>query len=180
MWASRHVRRDLRYRQLPLLALGAAFAILTAGADLSSGRMVGIAAVLSASLLQAPDYLRLFYPDLYKTWLWVHMPWATLWVAILAAVLVCAVFGFLNGWTIAQFGVAPFIATLGAFAWIYGMNGLYFDKEPNNSQPIGGLREDFTAIGTGSIPAQGKAPCVCRPVTETVKTETAAIAPCAR
>ncbi len=134
-----------------IVALGAAFAILTAGADLSSGRMVGIAAVLSASLLQAPDYLRLFYPDLYKTWLWVHMPWATLWVAILAAVLVCAVFGFLNGWTIAQFGVAPFIATLGAFAWIYGMNGLYFDKEPNNSQPIGGLREDFTAIGTGSI-----------------------------
>jgi methyl-galactoside transport system permease protein len=107
--------------------------------------------VLSASLLQSPDYLRLFYPNLSQTWLWVHAPWATLAIAILAAVAVCAIFGLLNGWIIAQFGVAPFIATLGAFAWIYGMNGLYFDMEPNNSQPIGGLRDDFTALGTGAF-----------------------------
>lgn len=135
-----------------IVALGAAFAIWTAGADLSSGRMVGLAAVLSASMLQVPDYLRLFYPNLHQTWLWVHMPSVvTLLIPILLAVLACALFGLLNGWLIAQFGVAPFIATLGAFAWVYGANGLYFDKEPNNSQPIGGLRGDFTAIGTGSI-----------------------------
>jgi len=135
-----------------IVAFGAAFAILTAGADLSAGKMVGLAAVLSASLLQGPEYLRLFYPDLYQTWLWVHMPSVvTLILPILAAVLACAIFGLLNGWAIAQFGVAPFIATLGAFAWIYGINGLYFDMEPNNSQPIGGLRDDFTAIGTGAI-----------------------------
>lgn len=137
-----------------IVALGAAFAILTAGADLSAGKMVGLAAVLSASMLQAPDYLRLFYPDLQKTWLWVHMPsWITLLLPILAAILACAVFGLINGWVIAQFGVAPFIATLGAFLWVYGFNGLYFDLPPNNSQPIGGLRDDFTAIGTGAIGA---------------------------
>jgi methyl-galactoside transport system permease protein len=134
-----------------IVAMGAAFAILTAGADLSSGRMVGLAAVLSASMLQAPDYLRLFYPDLYQSWVWVHLPWLTLAIPILAAILVCSAFGFLNGWAIAQFGVAPFIATLGAYAWIYGINGLYFDMAPNNSQPIGGLRGDFTALGTGAF-----------------------------
>lgn len=134
-----------------IVAMGAAFAIWTAGADLSSGRMVGLAAVLSASMLQAPDYLRLFYPDLYQTWIWTHLPWLSLLIPILAAVAACALFGLVNGWVIAQFGVAPFIATLGAFAWIYGVNGLYFDKAPNNSQPIGGLRGDFTAIGTGAI-----------------------------
>lgn len=134
-----------------IVAMGASFAILTAGADLSAGRMVGIAAVLSASMLQSPDYLRLFYPDLYQSWLWIHAPWLTLWIPILAAIAACALFGLLNGWIIAQFGVAPFIATLGAFAWIYGMNGLYFDMDPNNSQPIGGLRDDFTALGTGAF-----------------------------
>ena len=75
----------------------------------------------------------------------------SLLLPILAAVAVCALFGLVNGWVIAQFGVAPFIATLGAFAWIYGINGLYFDMAPNNSQPIGGLRGDFTAIGTRGL-----------------------------
>jgi methyl-galactoside transport system permease protein len=134
-----------------IVAMGAAFAILTAGADLSAGRMVGFAAVLSASMLQAPDYLRLFYPGLYGTWIWVHLPWLSLWLPILAAILACTLFGLINGWVIARFGVAPFIATLGAYAWIYGINGLYFNMEPNSSQPIGGLRGDFTALGTGAI-----------------------------
>jgi methyl-galactoside transport system permease protein len=125
-----------------IVALGAAFAILTAGADLSSGRMVGFAAVLSASMLQAPDYLRLFYP---------HLPLLPLWVPVLAAILACTVFGLINGFVIARFGVAPFIATLGSMLVVYGVNSKYFNMEPNNSQPIGGLRADFTGLGTGAI-----------------------------
>jgi methyl-galactoside transport system permease protein len=34
---------------------------------------------------------------------------------------------------------------------ILGANSLYFDTDPNNSQPIGGLRSDFTELGTGAI-----------------------------
>ena len=30
---------------------------------------------------------------------------------------------------------------------IYGVNSIYFDMEPNQSQPIGGLRPDFTVWG---------------------------------
>jgi methyl-galactoside transport system permease protein len=136
-----------------IIAMGASFAILTAGADLSAGRMVGFAAVLSASMLQASDYLRLFYPNLDKTWLWVHLPWATLWIPILLAVAACTVAGFLNGFMIAKFNVAPFIATLGMMVIVLGVNSLYFDMDPNSSQPIGGLRGDFTEIGTGAIGA---------------------------
>ncbi len=135
-----------------IVAMGAAFAILTAGADLSAGRMVGLASVLSASMLQIPEYPRLFYPGLQKTWIWVHMPsFVTLLLPILLAVVACALFGLVNGWVIARFGVAPFIATLGAYLWIYGINGYYFAQSPNDSQPIGGLRADFTEIGTGAI-----------------------------
>jgi methyl-galactoside transport system permease protein len=125
-----------------IIALGAVFAILTAGADLSAGRMVGMAAVVSASMLQAPDYLRLFFPGL---------PQLPLFVPILAAVLVCTFFGAVNGSIIAKFSVPPFIATLGTMVIIYGINSIYFDMPPNQSQPIGGLRADFTDIGTGSI-----------------------------
>jgi methyl-galactoside transport system permease protein len=125
-----------------IVALGAAFAILTAGADLSSGRMVGFAAVLSASMLQAPDYLRLFYP---------HLPQLPLVVPILAAILACTIFGIINGFVIARFGVAPFIATLGSMLVVYGVNSKYFNMHPNDSQPIGGLRADFTELGTGAI-----------------------------
>jgi methyl-galactoside transport system permease protein len=34
---------------------------------------------------------------------------------------------------------------------IYGVNSIYFNLPPNNSQPIGGLRSDFTFLGSGSI-----------------------------
>ena len=36
---------------------------------------------------------------------------------------------------------------------VYGANSLYFNMPPNNSQPIGGLRPDFTGLGTGAITA---------------------------
>jgi methyl-galactoside transport system permease protein len=125
-----------------IIALGAIFAILTAGADLSAGRMVGIAAVVSASMLQVPDYGRLFFPNL---------PVLPIIIPILAAIMICAAFGFLNGFIVSRFGVPPFIATLGTMVIIYGINSIYFDMHPNDSQPIGGLRSDFTALGSGTI-----------------------------
>jgi methyl-galactoside transport system permease protein len=125
-----------------IIALGAVFAILTAGADLSAGRMVGFAAVISASMLQVPDYLSPFYPNL---------PQLPLIVPILLAIAACTVFGFLNGFIVSKFRVPPFIATLGTMVIVYGINSIYFDSHPNDSQPIGGLRADFTNIGSGAV-----------------------------
>lgn len=125
-----------------IIALGIFFIILTGGVDLSAGRQVGLAAVLSASMLQAPTYLRRFYPDL---------PQLPLWLPILIAISVCLIAGFINGFIVARFGVPPFIATLGMQVIIYGANSIYFDLPPNNSQPIGGLNEAFTELGTGTI-----------------------------
>lgn len=125
-----------------IIAMGAFFAILIAGADLSAGRMVGFGAVIAASMLQAPTYLRLFFPN---------MPQLPLWLPIAIAVLVGVFFGFFNGFLCAKLGLPPFIATLGSMVIIYGINSIYFDMPPNNSQPIGGLRADFTGLGTGAI-----------------------------
>ncbi|WP_138495894.1 galactose/methyl galactoside ABC transporter permease MglC [Paenibacillus pinistramenti] len=125
-----------------IIALGVAFILITGGTDLSAGRMVGLTAVISASMLQVSDYGRRFFPDLPQ--LWVGIP-------IIIALIAGLLFGLLNGFIVSKFKVPPFIATLGTMVAIYGVNSLYFDTKPNQSQPIGGLRQDFTDIGSGSI-----------------------------
>ncbi len=125
-----------------IIALGVFFIILTGGVDLSAGRQVGFAAVITASLLQSPDYLRRFYPDL---------PQLPLILPILIAIALCLLAGLTNGFIVARFGVPPFIATLGMQVIVYGANSIYFDLPPNNSQPIGGLSRNLTELGTGTI-----------------------------
>lgn len=127
-----------------IIAFGAALILITAGCDLAAGRIVGLAAVVSASMLQDPSYSRLFYPDMAQH----PMP---LFVPVIIAVFCCVVVGIASGVLVAKFNVPPFIATLGMMLVAYGANSIYFDKAPNNSQPIGGLRADFTQIGSGSL-----------------------------
>ncbi|EFM10497.1 inner-membrane translocator [Paenibacillus curdlanolyticus YK9] len=123
-----------------IIALGAAFVLITGGTDLSSGRVVGLTAVISASMLQIDTYANKFYPDLPH--LWVGLP---VILGIVAGLLV----GLVNGLIVAKLHVPPFIATLGTMVGIYGLNSLYFDMKPNQSQPIGGLRADFMKWGSG-------------------------------
>ncbi|GGH23857.1 galactose/methyl galactoside ABC transporter permease MglC [Paenibacillus segetis] len=125
-----------------IIALGVAFILITGGTDLSAGRMVGLTAVISASMLQIQDYPRRFFPNL---------PDLPMIVPIVIAIIVGFVFGMINGLIVSKLKVPPFIATLGTMVAIYGINSLYFDTDPNQSQPIGGLRDDFTTMGSGSI-----------------------------
>jgi methyl-galactoside transport system permease protein len=125
-----------------IIALGMMLVILIGGVDLGASRLVGMAAVVSASLLQTQDYVRRFYPEM------GNLP---IIVPILIAVVLGAVWGVLNGVVVAKFQVPAFIATLGSMLIIYGVNSIYFNLPPNNSQPIGGLRSDFTFLGSGSI-----------------------------
>ena len=128
-----------------IIALGICFTLLIAGTDLSAGRMVGLAAVISTSMLQTATYANRFYPNLPE--LWVGIP-------IVAAVIACMLFGTLNGFLVAKYDMHPFIATLAVQVMIYGACSLYFDMPPNNSQPIGGVRPDFAAIGQTKIGGQ--------------------------
>ena len=121
-----------------IMALGICFALLIAGTDLSAGRMVGLAAVISASMMQTATYANRFFPDL---------PQVSLWIPIVAAIVACMLFGALNGFLVAKYEMHPFIATLATQVIIYGVCSLYFDMPPNNSQPIGGIRPDFAQLG---------------------------------
>lgn len=125
-----------------IIAMGMFMILLTGGVDLSAGRVVGLTAVISSSLLQTADYTRRFYPGL---------PQIPLWIPIVIVIFVGALVGLMNGTFISKFNVPPFIATLGAQVIVYGACSIYFDLPPNSSQPIGGLRKDFTFLGSGSV-----------------------------
>ena len=121
-----------------IIALGICFTLLIAGTDLSAGRMVGLAAVVSTSMLQTATYANRFYPDL---------PQLPVFLPIIVAIIACMLFGTLNGFLVAKYDMHPFIATLAVQVMIYGACSLYFDMPPNSSQPIGGIRPDFSALG---------------------------------
>lgn len=129
-----------------IIALGIGGIIVTQGTDLSAGRMVGLAAVVSASLLQAPEYVYRMYPDL---------PQLPVWVPIILVSVICGLFGLINGFIVANLKVTPFIATLGSMIIIYGVNSIYFDRPPYGAQPIGGLDERFMTFAQGSFNVGG-------------------------
>lgn len=129
-----------------IIAMGIGGILLTGGTDLSAGRQVGLAAVVSASLLQFMDYPRRMYPT---------MPELPLWLPIVITIVVCALVGLLNGVIIAYLKVPPFITTLGTMVAAYGVTSIYFDRPPYGAQPIGGLRKDLTTLGSGYIGFDG-------------------------
>jgi methyl-galactoside transport system permease protein len=125
-----------------IIALGMAGILITFGTDLSAGRMVGLAAVVSASLLQASDYAYRMYPHLHE------LP---LIVPILIAMIATGILGALNGVIVAKLHVPPFIATLGMMITVYGITSIYFDRPPYGAQPIGGLSSSFTTFAQRGI-----------------------------
>ncbi|WP_034869717.1 galactose/methyl galactoside ABC transporter permease MglC [Clostridium lundense] len=120
-----------------IIALGVSGALITRGTDLSAGRVVGFTACIAASLLQRPDYE-------YK--IFKNIPTMPLFVPILLAICVGLLIGVINGVVVAYLKVPPFIATLGMMVIVYGLACIY-----TNAQPIGGLRNDFTSIASGSF-----------------------------
>lgn len=122
-----------------ICALGLMFPLLIGGTDLAGGRQVGLAAVVVASLSQAAAYSNKFWPNL---------PELPIIIPIIIAIAIVALIGSINGFMVAKLKMAPFIATFGMSTIVYGINCLYFAKEPNNSQPIGGIREDLTILSS--------------------------------
>lgn len=123
-----------------ILALGVGGIIVLGGTDLSVGRMVGLAAVVSASLLQNLSNPNRIYAD---------MPQLPIIVPILLVVVICALISGLSGFFVAKLHVTPFITTLGMMLIIYGANSAYHEKI--GASPIGGLDVAFTRFAQGSV-----------------------------
>lgn len=124
------------------LALGVAGTIVLTGTDLSAGRCVGLTACVSASLLQMSDYANKMFPNL---------PEIPIVVVLLAVVAIGAIAGLVNGFSVAKFGLHPFIVTLATQLILYGIVLIYLMNGNNNGQAISGLDERYTSFIKGTL-----------------------------
>ncbi|MCD7745198.1 MAG: beta-methylgalactoside transporter [Lachnospiraceae bacterium] len=120
-----------------VIALGIAGCIITAGCDLSAGRMIGFGACIAGTLLQRMDYSNKFYPNMQPL---------NIFLALLIAMLICAAFGSVTGFFIAYMHVPPFISTMAMMEIVYGINLIY-----TNATPLGGYVTEYTNLATGKF-----------------------------
>ncbi len=123
-----------------IIALGVASLIVTQGTDLSAGRQVGLAAVISATLLQSMENVNKVFPELGE------VPIAAVIISVCA---IGAIIGLVNGIVVAYMKVTPFIATLGSMIIVYGINSLYFDFV--GASPVAGFDDRFSEFAQGFI-----------------------------
>ena len=117
----------LQESEIGIIAVGVTQTIITAGIDLSSGSLVGMTAMLAASLAQTAGFPHAVYPGL--TGLNPIIPVAA---GLGGGLLV----GLINGSLISYTKIPPFIATLGMMVSARGVADWY-----TNGNPIGNLED---------------------------------------
>ncbi len=120
-----------------VIALGIAGCVITAGCDLSAGRMIGLGSCISGMLLQRMDYSGKFFPD---------MEPLNVFVVAVIVMVICALFGSVTGFFIAYLNVPPFIATLAMMEIVYGI-GLIV----TGATPLGGYVKEYTNVANGKF-----------------------------
>lgn len=126
---------SLAAAKLPL-ALGLGGCMVLSGIDVSAGRAAGLAACISAVLLQASHYENKLFP-------WLET--APVWVALLAAV------GFINGFFVAKIKLNSFAATFAARLVLFGAAQMFLMLGNNNGQPLSGLDSSYTEFVCGRL-----------------------------
>lgn len=131
---------NMSYRLV--IAFGISGCVITAGCDLSAGRMIGFAACLAGTLLQKADYSGRFFTEGF----WASVTPMNPFVVLILVMLVTAFFGSITGWFIAYLNVPPFISTLAMMEIIYGLGLIY-----TGATPLGGYITSYTAFSTGKF-----------------------------
>ncbi len=123
-----------------IMALGMTLIIIGKGIDLSVGSVLAFSGIVAASLGQVATATTKFFPNLGE------MP---VIVPILAALVIGALIGAINGGLIAYTGIPAFIATLGMMTMARGATLMY-----TSGKPITQLTPDFLFLGgkIGIIP----------------------------
>ena len=116
------------------ISVGMTLVILTGGIDLSVGSVLALSGAIAAGM--ARQGFALTDMDTYVS--------ITFWGCCLAAIMVGAVFGAMNGVLVCRFKVQPFVATLGVMTICRGLTMLY-----TGGFPITDLGEGFEFLGTG-------------------------------
>ena len=130
-----------------ILALGCAGLIVLAGTDLSIGRVLGISAAVTASLVQSTTYASRMFPTMVKP-----LGVVGLLVPLLASVAVAVAFSLINGFGVAKLHLHAFIVTLGTQLIAYGANCLYIESQPSGTaQALSTFDPTFLNIAAGAF-----------------------------
>jgi ribose/xylose/arabinose/galactoside ABC-type transport system permease subunit len=137
---------------LLVVAIGQTFVLIIGGIDLSQGSIMAITSVVGAVIMSTVLDPAMF--DKSPLWGTIMTPeggllrgseWAVP-VGVLAMLLVGAGIGFLNGFAITRFRIAPFMVTLVTMTF-FSAFALWLTQSRN----VSGLPEDFLRLGTGDI-----------------------------
>lgn len=126
-----------------IMALGIAGLIVLGGTDLSAGRMLGLGAALSASLLQSVTYASRMYPQIEKP--------INMLIPLVLSILVCVAFSMINGFGVAKLHMHAFIISLGTQLIAYGVLCIYIDSQKGGAQPIASLDKRFIDLVNGKF-----------------------------
>jgi methyl-galactoside transport system permease protein len=129
------------------LALGVGGIIVLTGTDLSAGRVLGLTACISASLLQLPitEYSAKMFPNFS----------APILIVLFLVMVIGGIIGLFNGYCVAKFKLHPFIVTLATQLILYGIVLMYVQLGTNGGGPISGLTEEYKTIVKGTIAIGG-------------------------
>ena len=130
---------SLTAAKLPI-ALGIGGCIVLTGTDISAGRVVGLTACISASLLTTAFKV---FPEMTSA--------PPILVVLLMVVVVGGVVGLVNGFSVAKFKLHPFIVTLSTKLIVYGVILMYLKNGTNNGQTLSGLTDSYRSLITGTL-----------------------------
>jgi len=130
-------------------ALGVGGCIVLTGTDLSAGRIVGLTACISASLLQVVGS---------ATKMWPEIGTLNVGVVLILSMLVGACIGAFNGFFVGKFKLHPFIVTLATQLIVYTLLLLYLQMGNNGGKAISSLDDTYTNFVRGSFFGIAKTP----------------------
>ena len=130
-----------------ILALGCAGLIVLAGTDLSIGRVLGISAAVTASLVQSTSYASRMFPTLIEP-----LSPIGLLIPLFSSIAVAVAFSLINGFVVAKLHLHAFIVTLGTQLIAYGANCLFIESQPSGTaQALSTFDSTFLNIAAGAI-----------------------------
>ena len=130
-----------------ILALGCAGLIVLAGTDLSIGRVLGISAAVTASLVQSTTYASRMFPTMISP-----LGGLGLLIPLFASIAVAVAFSMINGFGVSKLHLHAFIVTLGTQLIAYGANCLYIESQPSGTaQALSTFDPTFLNVAAGAI-----------------------------
>lgn len=122
-----------------ILALGCAGLIVLAGTDLSIGRVLGLSAAVTASLVQSVTYASRMYPNMTTP--------INLFIPLILSIAIAVIFSLINGFGVAKLHLHAFIVTLGTQLIAYGLTCTYIEMQPSGSaQALSTFEQPFLDI----------------------------------